>query len=64
MKKKVLKKGTEKYKSIFFAAVVGLLGYAVVVITVVVVIVTVLPCCVIVLWTVFAQKETEHPDTD
>lgn len=53
--------GREKIQ-ISVAAVMRLLGCAIVVIMVVVV--TVLPCCVIVFWTAFAQEETEHPDTN
>lgn len=45
-----------------FAAVMRLLGCAVVVIMGV--FVAVLPCCVIVFWIIFAYKETEHPDSD
>lgn len=43
--------------NVFFADFVGLSGCAAVG-------VVVLPCCGIVFGTVFADKETEHPDTD
>lgn len=45
-----------------FAAVIRLLGCAVV--GIMGVVVAVLPCCGIVFWIVFAYKETEHPDSD